>query len=418
MKKIIFALIIFFSMSMKCFAASPLMQCDYDAAINVNLRVKYRLTYYDDNTIGIEVGNDSLNPNALSKIDGTQAYDIPFFEDYGDGNKSLIGVYPIINHKFDIEIMKERYESKMCPYLEVDNRQHPNSLAVSIAKDAVRNEASDGFESTKGTAKFFQTSNGVTSTEAKEIDKWDIHIDKEGIPGVEGLTFTFSLYDNGDKYFQVYATNIQDKKPIKNLVNGDAAASFYAGANYMIMVYESELNNIFVDGKINKLEHFYIVPTNSTDTIKYYELTSDYDKYSNSVINGVAPGAELEEGVGVPGVIAKPSNFDFLDIDFGNVNECTGILGNPKDNINKPVAYYMQFVFNLMKYAAIILLFILTIVDLSKHVANGSQDGLKKLGIVAIKRLIICVVIFFLPILIEFLLEIFGIYGSGTCNIT
>lgn len=98
-----------------------------------------------------------------------------------------------------------------------------------------------------------------------------------------------------------------------------------------------------------------------------------------------------------------------------SVDDCASLLGFT-DRKSDP-AYYLQFVFNLMKYAGIILLLVLTIIDLVKYVLSGTQDGMKKIGITAVKRLIICVVIFFLPILIKYLLELFGIYGSGTCNI-
>lgn len=98
-----------------------------------------------------------------------------------------------------------------------------------------------------------------------------------------------------------------------------------------------------------------------------------------------------------------------------SADDCESLLGFT-DRKSDP-AYYLQFVFNLMKYAGIILLLVLTIIDLVKYVLSGSQDGMKKIGITAVKRLIICVVIFFLPILIKYLLELFGIYGSGTCNI-
>lgn len=105
-------------------------------------------------------------------------------------------------------------------------------------------------------------------------------------------------------------------------------------------------------------------------------------------------------------------------LDFNTSNGCESYLGKPDDNINKPPAYYLQFVFNLIKYAAILLLFALTVMEFSKAVVSSNQDAMKKALQNTIKRLIIAVVIFFLPILIKFVFELLGIYSAGTCGIS
>ena len=100
----------------------------------------------------------------------------------------------------------------------------------------------------------------------------------------------------------------------------------------------------------------------------------------------------------------------FINIDFDTSNGCQSYLGNP--NQNGSPAYYLQFAFNLIKYAAIVMLFAFTIVDFTKAVASSKDDAIKKAGQNAIKRLIIAVIIFFLPILIEFILSLVGIYSD------
>lgn len=102
-------------------------------------------------------------------------------------------------------------------------------------------------------------------------------------------------------------------------------------------------------------------------------------------------------------------------IDFDTSNGCVSYLGNPETK-GEP-AYYLQFIFNLMKYAAIILLLVLTIMEFSKATVSSNQDAMKKALQNTIKRLIIAVIIFFLPILIKFVFELLGIYSAGTCGI-
>lgn len=106
-----------------------------------------------------------------------------------------------------------------------------------------------------------------------------------------------------------------------------------------------------------------------------------------------------------------------IKIDFDTTKGCESYLGNPKDNINKPPAYYLQFTFNLIKYVAIILLLVLSVVDYGKAVASSNQDAIKKATMNTVKRIIIAAVVFMLPMLIEFLFKILGLYSSTTCGI-
>ena len=103
------------------------------------------------------------------------------------------------------------------------------------------------------------------------------------------------------------------------------------------------------------------------------------------------------------------------DLDFkGDENSCATYLG---DGSKGTPMYYLSFLFNLIKYAAIVLLFVLTIVEYAKAVTADKDDAIKKATTITVKRLILAIVIFFLPILIEFILELLGVSGSGTCGI-
>ena len=104
----------------------------------------------------------------------------------------------------------------------------------------------------------------------------------------------------------------------------------------------------------------------------------------------------------------KLNSFTNIDLDVNN--GCQSYLGDPKQD-DTP-AYYLQFAFNIIKYAAIILLFVFTITDFIKAIASSDDKAIKKALQNAIKRIIIAIIIFFLPILIEFVLSLLGIYGD------
>ena len=103
------------------------------------------------------------------------------------------------------------------------------------------------------------------------------------------------------------------------------------------------------------------------------------------------------------------------DIPLADSDSCEGYLGSV-DDPNAP-AYYLDKAFDIIKYLAIILLFVLSIVEYFKALTSGDQDAMKKATQKTIKRVIMAVIIFIAPILIEFILSVLGIVGYGTCGI-
>ena len=92
---------------------------------------------------------------------------------------------------------------------------------------------------------------------------------------------------------------------------------------------------------------------------------------------------------------------------------CAGILGktdNPNDT-----AYYIQLALNIMRYVAIIALVLLSTIDYIKAIAAQDNDGLKKANSTFIKRLAYCVLIFFTPIIVKFIMSFVGVYD--TCGV-
>lgn len=90
----------------------------------------------------------------------------------------------------------------------------------------------------------------------------------------------------------------------------------------------------------------------------------------------------------------------------GSSEDCEGFLGDPASP-NAP-AYYLVLAFKIIKYAAIILVVVMSTVDFAKATVSQDKDLLKKASISAAKRLIFAVIIFFLPLLLNFLLSWLG----------
>ena len=92
-------------------------------------------------------------------------------------------------------------------------------------------------------------------------------------------------------------------------------------------------------------------------------------------------------------------------------SEDCGVLGDPNDS--ETFAFYLQKIFDVVRFAGPILVVLLTIYDLIKVVSESKQDEqLKKIGIKTLKRIIYAVLLFVLPTLITIVFNLVGLYGT------
>lgn len=122
-------------------------------------------------------------------------------------------------------------------------------------------------------------------------------------------------------------------------------------------------------------------------------------------------------------VYAKEINSSFFENKriFADVSDkvcestqyCDNIFGDPNDI--DCTAYWLQWILDIIKYVAIAALLILSTFDFIKAIISNDKDALKKAGTTAAKRFIFVVILFFLPIIIDLIMRLFGAYG--TCGI-
>lgn len=92
-----------------------------------------------------------------------------------------------------------------------------------------------------------------------------------------------------------------------------------------------------------------------------------------------------------------------------------GFLGDDEDDPEQPI-YYVNWVIEIIKYAAIMCLLGFSIADFFKAIVSNDKDALKKAGSTTLKRFIYCVIIFFLPIIIDFLLDLFQLTETDSVS--
>lgn len=93
---------------------------------------------------------------------------------------------------------------------------------------------------------------------------------------------------------------------------------------------------------------------------------------------------------------------------------CDALLGDPTDS--NSVAYFLQQILTVMKYAGPLLCLVLSVVDFVKAAASQDKDALNKATKTTGKRIVYALVLFFIPTLINFIFPLLGWYG--TCGIS
>ncbi len=412
MKKILIAFITFFLFNLNTYAANAVMRCDYNAKIvDETVYLKYRVTYYDDNTIKRYIatngGSDVAESNVKTHLNVTT---------FSVKDNNPYSMIMSVGDNFTADNMKQYYEKKVCPYLAFNYENY----TITPVEDTSLNGGAYSTNVAEGNTLLFNSSGNETPAPKPNLNKeCDYHIKNDTLKNVEGITANFSLYDNGEKYFKVYFSDKGEGSGQKILIgNTDVVARLQTdkGIDYSIILPIDQVSKIYNQNNA-QMEHntfaciastnLYLIEKNFSERI--YEITTDKelaDNYGDHTGN-------MNEGVD-----NDPGGFESnIDIDFDTTKGCESYLGNPKDNVNKPPAYYLQFAFNLIKYIALILLLVLTIIEYAKAIASSNQDAIKKATMNTIKRIIIAVIIFVLPMLIEFLFKILGIYSSTTCGI-
>ena len=94
---------------------------------------------------------------------------------------------------------------------------------------------------------------------------------------------------------------------------------------------------------------------------------------------------------------------------------CTSLLGSPSENYTP--AFYLSKAFHVLKYAGIVILIVMSVVDFTTALASNDNDAIAKAAKKTTIRLVFCVIIFLLPYLIELILKYLNDRAIDMCGI-
>ena len=113
------------------------------------------------------------------------------------------------------------------------------------------------------------------------------------------------------------------------------------------------------------------------------------------------------------------NDLDNIVEEYGQEQDCEGssssILGDPNDE--NSVAWLLQQILNFIKVVGPILVVILSSVDFLVVVVKSDDESMGKAKKKLIKRLILAALLFFIPTLVQVILDVFGMTSNTTCGI-
>ena len=99
-----------------------------------------------------------------------------------------------------------------------------------------------------------------------------------------------------------------------------------------------------------------------------------------------------------------------LDVYGNKTTECKKLLGDPE--VKTSFAYYLHLTLKTVRYLGPAIVIALTTFEYISVVASGTAEALKKTNKRTVTRIIIMLLLFVLPVLIEAVLRITGMYGD------
>ncbi len=161
-------------------------------------------------------------------------------------------------------------------------------------------------------------------------------------------------------------------------------------------IYSGSINKIWLgNGKYASAENLTIKVSATTPYSTYY--ISD------------------KSATDAPGDVDVSGNLHTTELSMPEIKTCSDLLGSPSTPGDP--AYYLVVAFNVIKYVAIILLIVLSVIDFIGAVASSDQEALTKATKKVIKRFVLCVIIFMLPVLLKYILTYVHNKNIDLCGI-
>ena len=235
----------------------------------------------------------------------------------------------------------------------------------------------------------------------------------------------YDIFSDIDRYFDEWvlgdiscdelaanADNINNGSYFSQKMNNDISINFFKGNEVPVFLnnYIDKISETIYTKFSTDLDEKIAICNSEIDTaVENGELDSSVADQQKNAINSINKEAAMQQ---FKNYVEEMAEYNSDIIEYESL-DCEGILGDP-DNDQEP-AYWIQFVLDIMKYIAIAALLVLSTIEFLKAIVSNDKDALKKAGKTTGLRFVYCIILFFLPILVNFIMSLLGIYD--TCGI-
>ena len=146
-----------------------------------------------------------------------------------------------------------------------------------------------------------------------------------------------------------------------------------------------------------------------------FAVFKSYSKWNEIHVSGTNSGIGGELG----GRLDDP--YYNMSLNSSNDFKCENIfytISNSGVKEEKTFKKILDGVFNAITLMAPVIAIVLTVLVYFKIITNSNSDSIKKANVRMIKRMIIAIIIAFLPFLLQLLFNIFGLYDLSNCGIS
>ena len=258
--------------------------------------------------------------------------------------------------------------------------------------------SSSGGTSSSGSSNKCET-NSKCSKECA-INCKSLEKDKDNSSGKTGIELGY--YKDGTKtkkYFLIKKadSSVSSGVSIKTITEDDGNWPVIVDDLVRYEILGESINKIWLDD--NKIGEIKLTTNPSINDSTYY---------IGDINNDSMPGTDITDKLSTVKTL--------ITIPFPGADDCQTLLGSPNDT-GSP-AYYLVFAFKVVRYVAIILLIVLSVIEFVTATASSDQESITKATKKTIRRFVLCIVIFALPTLLNFGLNFLYDRKMEVCGIT
>lgn len=390
--------------------------CEYKVKYNSNSYMKFKIVIRDKDYSRLyymqNMGENNyqyVNTNFSKLLNSPALYS-------GSDVSEVNQIGSQINSAEDIYTAFEANGNK-CPYIISKDVTDPTNFTIAVSAESVHDDVNTFSASAIGGGQYTEQAPEQT-TLTKSCKS---HFNKNDIPSLNGASFSFNQYSDGKKEFCTKIVNMSEEQctNVSKTNNFGLPVTTKSGNSYTFTIDTETFDAFFGDSCIG--DKFYIVEEAGITSGSYILTTSEEKAKEGTSYTQGKEGADLDEKHDNENqtreVLSVESLCKFSDnCNINIANFCK------QGNISKTLRF-LGWIFFLLKVLVPLVIIGMGIKDLFDVIVSGKEDVASKKIKSLVTRIVIGVIIFLLPGIVDFLFNTItditksdGLSGMNNCK--